>query len=80
MVRFVKYKNKEYVVITTTFCADDIKTSAQIQISLSDIDPKYHDLIFRQASYLFNRPLRLIKPQPKSTKISLFKRIFGIKK
>ena len=80
MVRLVKHKNKEYVVITTTFHTDDVDTSVQIQISLSNVDPKHHNSILRQATHLLNRPLRLLKPQPKPIKTSLFKRIFGINK
>ena len=79
MVKFVQYKGKKYIVITTTFSNDCIEAPAQIQINLEDVKPEHHLSIFRQASFLLNRPLRLAKPQSKQEGISWWKRLFRIK-
>jgi hypothetical protein len=79
MVKFVQYKGKKYIVITTTFSNDNIEAPVQIQINLTDVEPEHHLSIFRQASFLLNRPLRLAKPQSKQKGISWWKRLFGNK-
>jgi len=79
MVKFVQYKGKKYIVITTTFSNDDIEAPVQIQINLTDVESEHHLSIFRQASFLLNRPLRLAKPQSKQKGISWWKRLFGNK-
>lgn len=78
MVRFVKYKNKEYIVVTTTFQMDDVEAPVQIQINLENIDKQHHSSFFRQASFLLNRPLKLAKPQKQEGK-SWWNRLFGTK-
>ena len=79
MVKMVKHKGKNYVVITTTFHTGDIEVPAQIQINITDIDPKDHYTIYREAAFLLNRPLKLAKPQPKQDKTSWWGRLFGTK-
>jgi hypothetical protein len=69
MVRIVKHKGKEYVIITTTFHTNngEIEAPVQIQISLTNIDPKQHFKIYQQASYLLHRPIKLKSEQSKQT-------------
>ena len=79
MVKFVSYKGKKYIVITTTFSNDGIDAPVQIQINLENVDQTHHSSIYRQASFLLNRPLRLAKPQLKQDKTPWWKRLFGVK-
>jgi hypothetical protein len=79
MVKFVQYKGKKYIVITTTFTSEDVEAPVQIQINLEDVESQHHLPIFRQASFLLNRPLRLAKSQTKQDKTSWWKRLFGTK-
>lgn len=79
MVRFVQHKGKKYIIITTTFFMDEVEAPVQIQVNIENVESKHHLSLFRQASLLLNRPLRLIKPQPKSEGKSWWKRLFGTK-
>jgi hypothetical protein len=79
MVKFVQYKGKKYIVITTTFSNDGVEAPVQIQINLEDVKPEHHLSIFRQASFLLNRPLRLVKPQSKQEDRPWWKRLFRTK-
>ena len=56
MIRTVKHKGKEYIVVNTTFRSGDIQAPIQVQVNLGNIDPKHHNELYWQVSQVFNKP------------------------
>lgn len=63
MVHTINIKGKEYHVVTTTFTAYGVETFIQVNIDVSKLSNQDKLIIKRNANLIFNRPLKITKPQ-----------------
>lgn len=68
MVHTINTKGKEYHVVTTTFTAYGVETFIQVNIDVSKLSNQDKLIIKRNANLIFNRPLKISKPQPTQVK------------
>lgn len=59
MIRMVKHKGKDYIIINTTFSNGDIQAPIQVQINLGNVDPKHHNELYWQAAQVFNKAFKI---------------------
>jgi hypothetical protein len=68
MIRLIQHKTKDYIVINTDIKAGELTAPVKIIISLVGIDTKDHYTLYKHASVLLDREIKLATPKLKPTK------------
>lgn len=81
MIRSIKQKNREYVIVTTEFELKDskgiVKVPMYVQVDVSNLPPEEYTRIIKGAKGLFDRTITLNLLKPKSSEKPWWKKIFN---
>lgn len=81
MIRAIKQKNREYVVVTTEFELKDskgtIKVPMYVQVDVSNLPPEEYTRVTKSVKSLFDRVITLNLNKPKSDSRPWWKKLFN---
>lgn len=81
MIRAIKQKNREYVVVTTEFELKDkkgtIRVPMYVQVDVSNLPPEEYTRVTKGVKGLFDRVITLNLIKPKSDSKPWWKKLFN---